>query len=343
MNLNARSIVNKAQKLEALILGYNPHVVVLTETWLRQEICDEDVFPPSYRAFRRDRASKGGGVAILVKHDIKASMLRQIQDHESVILKISFCSRSFTVLAVYRAPDSSPDFFRSLYDYMNTCRHEKAILTGDFNLPGIDWSSPFPKTKNYEHASYLFDIMISQNMHQIVTHPTRVQGASASMLDLVFITRSIEHFSVSVDPGLSDHDMVYFSCPVQAVCTAHHAKATTVKDFSRARDETVLDHLDISLSSFHGTDPELLWNKFKEICLYCLENFIPTKVKRTRKSNPWITRNVLQMKRKLKRLKRKCAPRNVILSAQATLNDAVRIAKCRYFQHTLPNFITSAP
>lgn len=114
LNLNARSIVNKTQKLEALILGYNPHVVVLTETWLRPEICDEDVFPPSYGAYRRDRASRGGGVAILVRHDIKSFLLHQIQDHESVIIKISFWGRSFAVLAVYRAPDSPPDFFRSL-------------------------------------------------------------------------------------------------------------------------------------------------------------------------------------------------------------------------------------
>ncbi|KAH8019154.1 hypothetical protein HPB51_017365 [Rhipicephalus microplus] len=48
-----------------------------------------------------------------------------------------------------------------------------------------------------------------------------------------------------------------------AVCTTRHAKSITVKDFSRANDESVLDHLDPSLSSFQGTDPEVLWNKFK--------------------------------------------------------------------------------
>nr|XP_037284820.1 uncharacterized protein LOC119177747 [Rhipicephalus microplus]XP_037284821.1 uncharacterized protein LOC119177747 [Rhipicephalus microplus] len=226
---------------------------------------------------------------------------------------------------------------------MNTCRHDKAILTGDLNLPGIDWSSSFLNTKNCEHASYLFDIMTSQNMHQIVSQPTRVHGASASLLDQVFITRSVELFSVSVEPGLSDNYVVYFSCPMQAVCATRHAKSITVKDFSRANDESVLDYLDLSLSSFQGTDPEKLWNKFKEICLQCLDNFVPSKVKKTRKSNPWITRDVLHMERKLKRLKRKGAPRNITLSAQDKLNEAVRIAKFRYFQDTLPNFLTSAP
>lgn len=225
---------------------------------------------------------------------------------------------------------------------MNTCRYDKAILTGDLNLPGIDWCYPFPNTKNYEHASYLFD-MISQNMHQIVTQRTRVQGASASLLDLVFITRSIESFSVTVDPGLSDNDMVYISCPVQAVCTTHNAKSVTLKDFSRANCESVLDRLDLSLRRFQGTDPEVLWNKCKEICLHCVDNFNPSKVERTHKSNPWIPRNVLHMKRKLRRYKRKGAPRNAILSAQAKLNEAARTAQNRYYQDTLPNFITSAP
>lgn len=135
MNVNARSIVNKADQLEAAILAENPHVVIVTETWLRGEISDDDVFPPSYRVFRRDRPSRGGGVAVLVKKDIDAHPLRQIDNHESITLKLTCWGRSFLLFAVYRPPDSPPQFLSDLGNHMLTFKHENIFLAGDFNLP----------------------------------------------------------------------------------------------------------------------------------------------------------------------------------------------------------------
>lgn len=128
------NIVNKAEQLEAIILANNPHVVTVTETWRRCEISDEDVFPPSYRVFRRDRPSRGGGVAVLVKGDIDAHFLSQIENHESIIIKLSCFGNSFLVFAVYRPPDSPPQFSSDLGDHMLTFKHENIFLVGDFNL-----------------------------------------------------------------------------------------------------------------------------------------------------------------------------------------------------------------
>lgn len=54
LNINARSIVNKTDSIEATLVEYNPHITVLTKTWLRNEISDDLVFPPSYSVFRKD-------------------------------------------------------------------------------------------------------------------------------------------------------------------------------------------------------------------------------------------------------------------------------------------------
>lgn len=65
---NARSLVNKVTELEHLLLSRSPSVVIVTETWLNNDIPNDVVVPPGYRVFRWDRNSRGGGVAIVIKN-----------------------------------------------------------------------------------------------------------------------------------------------------------------------------------------------------------------------------------------------------------------------------------
>lgn len=104
MNNNARSVLNKTDKLEAVILGHNPHVVVITETWLRDEIDDTDVFPTDYRAFGRDRHTRGAGVAVLVRQNITAVFLRQAANFEALSLKILCRNTSFYIISCLSSP-----------------------------------------------------------------------------------------------------------------------------------------------------------------------------------------------------------------------------------------------
>lgn len=81
--------MNKKDSIETTLLEYDPHITVLTETWLRNEISDDLVFPPSYSVFRKDRTNKGGGVAILVKPSIQAIVLTDVTDLECLCIKIT--------------------------------------------------------------------------------------------------------------------------------------------------------------------------------------------------------------------------------------------------------------
>lgn len=186
ININARSIVNKSVELEAILLCYNPHIVVITETWLRDDIDDTDVFPPSYQVFRRDRPTRGGGVAVLIKCGIRASLVRQIDNHESVTLK-AFCSgRTFLLSAVYRPPDATSQFLHDLCDHLRSFSSNEVIIAGDFNLPSVDWHYPFSNTGRCTDVGPLLDIMLNLDVQQVVTEPTRVCDASSSILDVVF-------------------------------------------------------------------------------------------------------------------------------------------------------------
>lgn len=193
---------------------------MITETWLHDAIDDADIFPPSYKVFRRDRPTRGGGVAVLVKNTISAFLTRQIDNHESVTLKVSCWERSFMLFAVYRAPDSPSVFLRQLCEHVASFKNGKYILAGDFNLPGVDWNQPFSNREMSSHVAYLTDIMLTADVQQVVDQPTRIHGNCASTLDLIFISRCIKDYSVSVQPGLSDHEMVLLSCSLGACKTS---------------------------------------------------------------------------------------------------------------------------
>lgn len=106
LNVNAQSLSNKVDKLEYLLLTYDPHITIITETWLHEGIDDSVLIPPRYQIFRRDRPTRGGGVAIVLKDGISARPLQQIPEHESLFLKVSCWGHYFTVCAIYRPPNT---------------------------------------------------------------------------------------------------------------------------------------------------------------------------------------------------------------------------------------------
>lgn len=63
--------------METLLLSYSPHLTILTESWLTDDIRDDEIVPPGYEIFRCDRASRGWGVAIIAKSGININVFSQ--------------------------------------------------------------------------------------------------------------------------------------------------------------------------------------------------------------------------------------------------------------------------
>ena len=73
LNINFRSVVNKVPEFICLVDNEKPDIIVGTESWLSPDIRNSEVFPPGYVAFRADRRSKAfrsGGVFILVRESL---------------------------------------------------------------------------------------------------------------------------------------------------------------------------------------------------------------------------------------------------------------------------------
>lgn len=323
---------------------YDPHVAVISETWLNTDIPDCDIFPPSYNSFRRDRVSRGGGVAILVKQAIPCVVHEQIENHESLCCKLNLWGTNIVIIGVYRAPSAQPEFLYKLYDHLNHFRNQKLIIAGDFNLPDVDWATLSCGRTNTQSSEILLDMILAYNLTQMVKHATRVTSVCSSILDLVFHNTCFEATTISVNEDFSDHKVVYFCCTLYKVSSASTPSIVYVKNYNQADDVAVLDYLDSGFENFSGDDVNILWNTFKEHVNYCLQKFIPNKRKRIRGNNPWITREIIQLKRRIKRQRKRQNPDSgVILQLSNTLKEKLQDSRSFYFTNTLPNFVRENP
>ena len=67
LQVNCRSIYNKVFEFWNLINTYNPDVVIGTESYLRGDVENAEVFRADYTTFRRDRSVRGGGILYVLK------------------------------------------------------------------------------------------------------------------------------------------------------------------------------------------------------------------------------------------------------------------------------------
>ena len=66
-------MMNKIQEFHCLLDIEDPDIVIGTESWLNSDISSSEVFPNNYQSFRADRKAKGkrgGGVFVLVKNNL---------------------------------------------------------------------------------------------------------------------------------------------------------------------------------------------------------------------------------------------------------------------------------
>ena len=73
---NARSLLGKLSEFKKYILSLNPHIVGVSETWLNTKY---DPKFQNYNVIRKDReGQRGGGLLILIRRDIKYTILKTV-------------------------------------------------------------------------------------------------------------------------------------------------------------------------------------------------------------------------------------------------------------------------
>ncbi|XP_025419025.1 uncharacterized protein LOC112689501 [Sipha flava] len=195
---NIRGINTKLDVFNRNIALVDYDIIILTETWLHNEVNDIELgIIPKYTVFRCDRDSvmgciiRGGGVLIAIKNHLQCNRIPlQNNNIEQLFIKLSMGSFTLLIGSVYIPPNSSVDIYNDHTDtvsnLLNLSHYSNVILLGDYNLPGIHWS--LLNNKIVPNVSQ-FNNLIANNLANFsylnLNQFNLVKNRSDSILDLV--------------------------------------------------------------------------------------------------------------------------------------------------------------
>ncbi len=208
----------KLIELEALVQFESIDILCLSESWLSNDYSDKDInISNMTKIYRRDRGSRGGGVAIFARDSLVVKRLKHIEPSESEIIcldvQLPNSPKHILLTQCYR-PDTRNvlDFSSDLldiHDFSVQSNYYMSVYVGDFNGKNDRW---YVYDKTNTEGSILQSVIENMNCVQVVDFPTRFRNDKTSCLDLLFTNRDnlISDLHSSSPIGKSDHVPVIF-------------------------------------------------------------------------------------------------------------------------------------
>ena len=207
VHLNARSILPKMEELDILALSTKAAIIAVTETWLDNTICDNDVCIPGYSIQRKDRNREGGGVCIFIRNNINFNRRSDIDkdDLEFLAIDIMMPKSKPIILGVGYRPPRDNMFYAKLEEVLSSCTNfvkQECYILGDFNTDVLAERNVLKN--DFENFLRIFDLK------QVITEPTRITDTSETAIDLI-CTYDVENISQSgvLPCKLSDHNVIF--------------------------------------------------------------------------------------------------------------------------------------
>lgn len=210
--------MNKMDLLRATIHTSNTHynIIIITETWANENVTDTFLNIDGYTAFRHDRLNKrGGGVIVYcdtVCYPVRINLKSTLTWCNCVVCK---CWNNIFVVSFYRPPSSSNMILAAglheIHDIILeiaviTKHNEHLFISGDFNLPDVNWGDPGENNQVYLD---LMTLLCTLRLRQYVNFSTRLNN----ILDLFFASKNLRTCAISrISPlGNSDHVVLIIS------------------------------------------------------------------------------------------------------------------------------------
>lgn len=307
---NARGLRTKPTEFFANVISSSFPVIVITETWLCNEIPSSDYFPSSYNTFRSDRVfsatkQKGGGVLMAVDNSLRSVRRSDIETvPESIWVEINLdrCEK-LLIGSFYVPPSITPISFNeiisSIENVIASHRKHRIVVIGDFNTPGIDWS-----TLKYSHyhqyienkCSLLLDFLAFNSLEQ---HNT-IANPCGNILDLCISNNQ------PIEVSLSDVFLVRpdkFHPPIKLTLSLSGEKQSFQNNinnsprFAFKRGDYVGLHRDLSSIDWsmvtEETNVDDQVDKLTELILSSMRKFIPQYTPKPHKYPPWFSSELI--------------------------------------------------
>ena len=279
--------MNKITALQSIIYSNSFSCFCVTETWLHNSICDNEILS-DFMLYRCDRSSRGGGVMIAVSDHIHSRQISTSSRAEIVIVELAL-SPKLIICCVYIPPASPDQYLSDILSTLNTLPTDcDLIITGDFNTPHINWNT---LTGSSSFASSLCTTIDSLNLIQLVHEPTHNKG---NIIDLVLTNSPDKINNLNVDLSVSqfttsDHFLISFDFFCRNTQSVHY-KAAKKFNYSQANFFDIECHfLDCNFKFISSTiSINNAWFFLKDSLLHTCDMFIPTCSLHSKKTPPLV-------------------------------------------------------
>ena len=333
---NVCHITNKVDELSAVVSIYDPSVVMITESWLSDDIGDSSVkIGNKYNIFRRDRKSPGGGVIAYVNNCLPAERMTHLEEENKeviwLLLKPPRTPRPYSTIVaavVYYPPGQSAEQAIDMNEYLTTCIDS---LLRERPSSGIVIAGDFNQLKLRELCNRF-------NLKRSVTKPTRGHNILDQILtNILPLFDTVSHLPPI---GRSDHQCLLIK-PIKRQKTPVTSKK--IRLMKRAN----LNDLSLNMASedwttvYSALDVDEKVSAYNSIIIRMLDEFLPEKTIRVHHSDkPWITGNIkMQIKARQKAFSRGDQPRYKQLCEKVA--NLIAKAKATYYRSKASEFRTS--
>lgn len=256
-HINIRSLIPHFNDFRSHILDKNYSIIAVSETWLDVNVTNEMITIEGYSIIRRDRCGqRGGGVAIYFNDKINSSIVSDIvttNTFEGMFASLVIDKMKLTLGVVYRPPGLT-----GIHEFLNEfettisglmLNTDNFLCLGDFNIDVGDINNPVVKKFS--------ELLNTYSIEQLINEPTRIQGDSCSILDLILCSNNYVYSNILVDDDLNLSDHSWVQCDI-LINTSTNTKPPYVK---------CRDFRNFNLENFNN---DLNLTPFEDI--YCIRN-----------------------------------------------------------------------
>jgi len=293
-HLNVRDLLasNKKDDVTNLVLNVPFHIFGVSETWLFDKVCDEEVTVPGYQIIRSDRKNikshktRGGGVLLYVRDDYSVTVLNntlQSQiDSLHVVVNKEFLPPIHIIL-IYNPPKTAT---KHLINYLkcelDASDQQEIYIMGDINIDLL---------KSDADKLCFASLMEDYHLHQLIKKPTRLTQSTKSLIDIIYTNKPLYNKCSNVVPEtISDHCLIYTVRKKERTkkCQTKTVKLRTFKDTNNEKLKQMIKSAPWWILDFPRTVSEQ-YELFMKIINFVLDIHAPIKtfrVKAMRK--PWM-------------------------------------------------------
>lgn len=308
---NTRGLRTKADDCMSTIVSTNFDMFCLTETWLLKEISSTSYFPTSYSVYRRDRdygatgKKFGGGVLTAVRDNIKSCRRVDLETYAECVWVELLTRDGFHYLVgnYYFPPLSDSSVFvnhlQKIEQQIDFSKF-KVHMYGDFNLPGVNWSTGISSSGNNQTVVKVSRLVDFINFNGLTQH-NQFTNTAGNVLDLFLSNCPIDSVT-PVSDTLVKPDVfhppffVCFSLPVrsrdrQNLTRYDYHKGDYLGLYTFLRDNnwsTVL----------HDNCVDSATESLTKIVKNAIDAFIPKRLSKPSKYQFWFSRELKHYMRK---------------------------------------------